>query len=250
MKRSAFISDVIFSMFVAFLLTLLIFRCAKISLTLSMPLSILCGVLTAASFGAYLQSRRRTVFLKKSDEAQKEKLLFHLATLSDEAKTRFFLERLSSETMPAKRFGRLRVYTDTAFYLLCFSIAPVSSDELLRFSRLKTGKEKIVLCAKIEESAYVIAERLGISVRTGEQVYAMLKSQDALPKDYPSGESKDRQRKRRLKLWFSRANAKRFLVAASLLAVSALISPFPYYYFIISALLLATAILVRIFGYE
>ena len=250
MKRSAFISDLIFSFSAAFLFTLCVFRYIRLSLFTSVVLSILCGGLTAGGIGSYLQSRRRTVFLKKSDEAQKEKLLLHLAFLSDEGKTKFFLDRLSAENAPAKRFGRLRICTENAFYLLRFSLAPVHSDELLSFSRLKTSKEKIVLCSKIEESAYVLAERLGITIRTGEQVYTMLKSQNALPERYLSEESSEHKRKRRLKLWLSRANAKRFLVAAALLAFTALLSPFPYYYFIFSGVLLLASVFVRIFGYE
>ncbi len=250
MKRSAFISDVIFAFFTAFLFTVCIFRYAGVSLVSALLLSVLCGFLTAGGIGAFLQSRRRTVFLKKSDEAEKEKFLLHLAMLSDEGKTKFFLERLSTPDFPIRRFGKLRLCSDEAFYLLRFNLAPVSSDELLVFSRLKTKKEKILLCSKIEESAYVLAQRLGIAVKTGEQVYALLKEKNALPNNYLSEESGENKRKRKLRLWFSRANAKRFLVAAALLAVTAFLSPFSYYYFVCGTILLLSAIFIRIFGYQ
>ncbi|MBR4942750.1 MAG: hypothetical protein IKZ28_01855 [Clostridia bacterium] len=249
MKKSAFISDVLFAFFCAFLATLCIFRYAGVSLTLAFVLSILCGVLTAGGVGAYLQSRRKTVFLKKSDEAQKEKLLFHLAMLSDEGKTKFFLERLSTEKLPVKRVGALRLSSADAYYLLRFNLAPVHADELLVFSRLKTKKDKIVLCSKIEESAYALAERLGITVKTGEQVYALLKERNALPTSYLSEESETNKRKRKLRLWFSKNNAKRYLTASGLLVLTAFISPFPYYYFISAGVLLLTAVFIRIFGY-
>lgn len=250
MKRSAFISDIIFAFFCASLFTLCLFRYLGIGLFLAILLAIVCGALTAASVGSFLQSRRRTLFLKKSDEAQKEKLLLHLAFLSDEGKTQFFLERLSAPDKPAKRFGRLRVYTEDTFYFLRFSLAPVTSDEVLSIIRLKTNKEKTLLCSKIEESAYALAEKLSIKVLTGEQVYTLVKERNALPETYLGEETAKAKRKRRFHLWFSRGNAKRFLVAAALTLVTALLSPFPYYYLVFGGLLLLSALFIRVFGYE
>lgn len=250
MKRSAFISDIIFAFFAAFLFTLCLFRYLGISLTVSALLAILCGALMSASVGSFLQSKRKTFFLKKSDEAQKEKLLLHLAFLSDEGKTQFFLERLSSEQLPAKRFGRLRIYTAEAFYTLRFSLAPVNSDDVLRLSRFKTGKQKILLCSKIEEAAYALAEKLEIKVLTGDEVYALLKEQATLPETYLGEETAKNKRKRHFRLWFSRANAKRFLIAAILILLTALLSPFPYYYIVSGGILLISSLFIRIFGYE
>ena len=250
MKKSAFISDIIFSCFSAFLFTLCLFRYWGVGLFLALSLSIVCGALTGASVGCFLKIKRNAFFLKKSDGAQKEKLLLHLALLSDEGKTQFFLERLSTENAPAKRFGRLRVYTEEFFYALHFSISPVTSDEVLRFSRLKTGKAKILLCSKIEENAYALAQRLSIRVVTGDEVYALLKERNALPTNYLGEETAFVKRKRRFQLWFSRANAKRFFYAATLLLFSALLSPFPYYYLVCGGALTLSALLVRVFGYE
>ena len=250
MKRSAFISDIIFAFFAAFLFTLCLFRYLGLVLLSAILFAFVCGVLTAASVGSFLKSKRRTFFLKKSDEAQKEKFLLHLALLSDEGKTQFFLERLSSEQLPAKRFGRLRIYTTEAFYALRFSFIPVNSDDILRFSRLKTGKQKILLCTKIEETAYTLAEKLEIKILTGDEVYALLKEKNALPEMYLGEETAKSKRKRHFRLWFSRANAKRFLIAAILLLITALLSPFPYYYIVSGGVLLLSSLCIRIFGYE
>ena len=248
MKRTAFISDVIFAFLTAAILTLCLFRFIKIPLWSALPLSILCGALSAAAFGAYLQSKRKTYFLKKSDEAQKERLLTHLACLSDEAKTKFFLERLSDA--PLKRFGRLRLYTPDAFYFLRFSFAPVTSDELIACTRLKTGKQKILLCSKIEESAYALAEKFHIEVFTGEKVYTLLKERNALPEQYATEENKQETRKRRFQLCCSKRNAKHFLSAALLCLLTSILSPFPFYYFLCGGIMLLAALFIRIFGYN
>ena len=247
MKRSAFISDIIFAFFTAFLSTLLLFRFVGIRLVPSLFLSTLCGVLTACAIFTLLQSKRKTLFLKRSDEAKKEKLLFHLACLSDEEKTTFFQQRLTADGN-IKRFSRLRLISETYFYQLRFSFTPVNADEVAAFSRLKTSKEKVLLCSKIEDNAYALAQKLNIRTLTGNEVYAMLKDGDALPKKYIGEESSTKRRKRRLELWFSRKNAKPFLTAAILTLTTAFISPFPYYYFVFSGILLLASILIRIFG--
>lgn len=245
MKKSAFISDIIFAFFTLFLCTLVLFRYTGIGLFPALLLSAICGTLTACAVGAWLKSKRKTFFLKKSDEAQKEKLMLHLAILSDEQKTKLFAELLS-----AKRFGKLKLYTDERFYALRFSLAPVNADEVLAYSRLKTGKPKTILCAKIEESAYNLCQKLGIQAQAGDEVYALFKEKNALPKAYLGEESTEKKYGRKVRLWFSRANAKGFLVCAALLLLTALISPFPYYYFVFGGLFLVASVLIRIFGYE
>lgn len=169
--------------------------------------------------------------------------MLHLALLSDEQKTRLFIELLS-----AKRFGKLKVYTPERFYSLRFSLAPVTADEALAYSRLKTGKPKTILCSKIEENAYKLCQKLGIQVQAGDEVYALFKEKNALPSSYLGEESTEKKYGRRVRLWFSRANAKGFLVCAALLLLTALISPFPYYYLVFGSLLLLTSVVVRIFG--
>ncbi len=245
MKKSAFISDIIFAFFTLFLCTLVLFRYTGITLLPALLLSAVCGTLAACAVGAWLKSKRKTFFLKKTDEAQKEKLLFHLALLSDEQKTQLFVKLLT-----AKRFSKLKIYTPEQFYALRFSLSPVKADEVLAFSRLKTRKPKTIFCANIEESAYKLCQKLGIRVKAGDEVYALFKEENALPERYLGEETVEKKYGRRIRLWFSRANAKGYLVCAALLLLTALISPFPYYYLVFGGILLFLSILVRIFGYE
>lgn len=249
MKKSAFISDLIFTFLSTLLFTLCLFRYLKIELFVAVLLSVFCGGLASLSVGAFMQSRRRTYFLKKSDEIQKEKLLRHLLFLSDKEKTRFFIQRLSTTEFPAKKFGSLRIYTQDALYNLRFSFTPVGVDEVLRFSRVNTKKQKILFCNTIEDAAKSLALDLEIQVFTGERVYAFLKENDGLPQVF-LGEKVKQNGKRKCKLWFSKANARRFLLAATLTLLTAFISPFPYYYILFGGILLLAALCIRILGYE
>ena len=249
MKRSAFISDIIFTFFTSFLCALVLFRFLGVRVIMANLLAILCGILVAAAFAAAKQNKRKLFFLKKSDETLKEKLSLHLAALSDDDKTRFFIERLSEQDTPARRYGTLHVSTDDAIYFLKFTLSPVNADEILTISRCSTDKKKILLCNRLENDAGLLCERLRIEVLTIERVFLFLKERNALPEEYlPKAPAPEKHR--RLRLWFSRKNAKRFLVGGGLILVTAFVSPFPYYYLVFGLALTASAILVRIFGRE
>ena len=248
MKKFAFLSDVLFSFFVSFLFTIFLFRYWRVTLLPSIILATLCGGLTAATVYAILQIKRKTLCLKKSDEQLKDKLLLHLALLSDEEKTQYFQRALSTSESPANRFGRLRVFTKTEFYFLKFSLAPIEADEIPALSRFKTGKAKVLLCTQIEENALTLCRRLGIEVKTGDWVYTLLKERNLLPESY-LGDTPVKQR-RKHKLWFAKSNAKRFLISGSLILLLSYLTPFYYYYLLVGIFLLLAAVLVRILGYE
>ena len=248
MKKFAFLSDVVFSFFVSFFFTVFLFRYLKVSLIPSLLLACLCGLLTAGAIYTLLKAKRKNLYLKKSDEQQIEKLLLHLALLSDEKKTQFFQQALSTSEETACRFGNLRLSKKTDFYFLKFSLAPIYPDDILPLSRFKTGKRKILLCSQIDKSAQLLCNRLDIQVQTGEQVYKQLKERDLLPCEY-LGDLPAKER-RPIKLWFSKHNAKRFLVSGALVLLVSRLTPFYYYYLLFGVLLLLGSVLVRIFGYE
>ncbi len=248
MKKFAYFSDLLFTFSVSGIFTLLFFRFLGIRLWLSFPLALVCGALTALAVGAIASYRRKNLFLKRSDETEKAKLLLHLSLLSDAEKTEYFLDLLSTAQEPANRFGRLRIFTKTEFYFLKFTLAPLSADEIPNLARLKTGKKKILLCSQIEEQALTLCSRLGIEVRTGEWVYTALKKANALPERYLGDIPKPKKGRR--KLWFSRKNAKRFFVSGVLVLLLARLTPFSYYYLLFGVLLLGASVFTRIFGYE
>lgn len=246
MKRFAFFSDLLFTFLASTLLALCAFRFINVGFWLSLLLAVLCGGLIMSSVGAYLQSKRKNLLLKRSDAQEKEKLLLHLALLSDGAKTEFFRKALS-KNVSFQRFSSLRLHNEKQFYFLNFKLSPVNADDVAKYARLKTGKEKILLCGNIEESARALCQRLKINVKTGEEVYVALKTADALPKSY-LGDNVPSGKKRRWKLWFSKRNSKRFLVSATLILLLSMLTPFFYYYVFMSVALLLVSIFVRIFG--
>ncbi len=248
MKKFAFFSDILFAFFLSAIVTLFLFRYLGVALLPALLLSVLAGGLTAAGVGALLAFKRKNLYLKRSDESKRQKLLLHLALLSDEEKTEWFTRILSTEQEPAKRFGKLRIFTKTEFYFLKFALTPLSADEIPNLARLKTGKKKILLCSQIEDAALELCMRLGIEVKTGDWVYRRLKELSLLPDTY-LGDVPAPPKMRR-KLWFSKRNAKRFLVGGGFILLLSRLTPFYYYYLLFGILLLATSVFVRVFGYE
>ena len=251
MKKSAFISDVIFTFFLVWIVTLCIFRHLQLPLVTALLLSVACGVLSACAHTALLQSKRKTLLLKRSDAALQEKLSMHLSLLGDEEKTKLFSAALSAmENAPVKRVGKLRLQSETRLYFLCFRFAPVTTDDVARYSRFQSGKQKTLVCNRIEENALELCTRLHIQVHAGDFAFRLLQSQNTLPKTYLCDEIQKDKRKHRLRLCFARSNAKRFLTSATLILLLSLITPFPFYYLVFGGVLILLALLIRIFGYS
>ena len=249
-KKSAFLSDLVFTFLLVSLFTLCLFRFWRIPLMPALLLSVLCGVLSTAAIGAFLQSKRNAFYLKKSEEKTMEKLLLHLVLLSDEKKAALFSSALATDGEPAKKYGKNRLLTRETCYFLNFRFAPVEADDIAGISRLKTSKKKILLCNQINEQAFKFCRDWNVEVKEGKDVYALLKEKNALPERFLGETEQENKRKKRLKISFAKSNSRRFFVAGALILLTSLITPFPYYYLVFGSLLFLVAALVRIFGYS
>lgn len=248
MKKTAFISDVLFSFFTCSVFTLCLFRYFRLTMTLAISLALLCGALCALSIGAWLYSKRKLLLLKKSDEQQKQKLMLHLVLLSDDKKLSFFEQVFAPQTL--KRSGKLRLSAQSAVYFLHFSFLPVHADAVAPIVKLKTKKTKILLCDQIDESANKLCKAFEIQVKTGNEIYLLAKEAHALPKAFLGDKAPLKASERRKKICFAKNNSKRFLGSGALILLTSLFTPFMKYYLILGGVLLATAALTRIFGYE
>ena len=247
MKKTAFISDILFTLLLSFLVSVVLFRCIGVRFIPSVLLGAICSTLTTLGIGAYLMHRRKRYFLKRSDETLKNKLLTHLALLSCERKTQFFRALFPDENVRAQN---LRILTADTVYFLAFHFSPVTQDEVAAFTHLKTAKKKIVLCGEIEDSALSLCSRLQIGVQTGEAVYRLVRSKNALPTQFLGEETPQTKRAFRFRLCFAKSNSRRFLLCGTLILLASLLTPFPLYYWIFGLILLCVAACIRIFGYS
>ena len=248
MKKTAFISDLIFTFFLTSVFFLCLFRYLGSGIVLSFFFALLCGCVATLAVSLFGVNKRRKLLLKNSDTVQKAKLLTHLSLLSSANKSAF-LQNVLSQTDTVKRVSSLRLVGAHKYYFLKIRFAPVTADEIADISHVKTAKEKILLCDTIEEEAKTLCDNLGIRVLGGDSVYALVKEANALPEKYLGENTPQNKRKIRLRLCFSKNNSRRFLVGGCLLLLTSLITPFPYYYLIFGTILLICAIFIRIFGY-
>jgi hypothetical protein len=252
MNKSAFISDLIFTLFISWLFTLCIFRYVGAPLLTALILSVFCGVLCTCALGAFWQNKRKTVLLKRSETAVKEKLDLHLCLLTPpRALDMFYRVFLQTEQFEnVQKQGKNRLITKQQLYFFYFRFTPITADDVATIARVFTTKEKVLVCLQLEDAAFQLCHRLGITAQTGEWAYLFLKKHDALPKTFLGDTLKENKRKRTLRLCLAKNNARRFFVGALFILALSLITPFPLYYLLFASLLLITALCIRIFGYS
>ena len=250
MKKTAFISDIIFTFFLIGVVTLCLFRSLSLSFPLSTILASVCGGLAACAVAFALFSKRKTFLIKKKDELFNQKLSLHLALLPNEEKTQLVCDSLCKNGESVQVDDLQTLSSEQAVYFLRLRFAPVTADELAEISRQKTDKQKILLCSEIDDAAARLCSRLGVECKTQRDIYALCKKANTLPENYLGDERVEHRGKKQLRLCFSKANARRFLVSGSLILLSSLITPFPFYYWFVGGILLFLAVIVRIFGYE
>ena len=254
MKKIAFISDLIFTFFVSFLFSACFFRFLRLPLLAALAVSALCATLVTCSVAALLNARRKKFFLRKADEEAKNKLLVHFALLPDDKLTDYFFtyfvnvaQQPQANFTPA-RVKNLQISVGDTLYFLRFQFAPVTPDDVAAIFRVETEQTKVLLCNTLDTQAQELCKKWEIQTRTGEELYTALKQANALPQAY-LGEGNKKQ-KFKPKLWFAKRNARRYLTSAALVFILSQLTPFFLYYIIFSALLLITAVVVRVFGYE
>lgn len=249
MKKTAFISDVLFTFIGTGVCTLCLFRYLQIDLPSAYALSSLCGILAAIAAFCLLKSKRNAFRFKKTEEKRKEAFLLHLALLSDKQKTDYFLSLFAREENVA-RLGTLRFYSDQNLYQIHYAFSPLSEEKVAAFARFKTNKRKILLFRTAQSEAVSLASRLGIDLYTPDDVYARALREDCFPKDYSTTETKAIKTTRAFSHRFTKHSGKRFLLSGVFLLGLSFLTPFSYYYLCIGGILLLCAVLLRIFGKE
>ncbi len=255
MKKSAFISDILFAFAVTFIPALCLFRYLRLPLSASLLFAAAAGIFVALPVWFFLDRKREKLFLKKQDEETMEKLMLHLALSTPRQNAeffrRFFAEKEENgETKTRTAAGLNAVETAEILYFPLFTVRPADGDEAAAVVRAKTEKQKCILCGQLSPEAEKLCSRLNIQTKVAKDVYAMLKEGNALPEHYLCEEAFAKKKKKRLKLYFAKSNSRHFLLGGILILLTSLITPFPLYYLIFGSALILSSVFVRIFGYR
>ncbi len=140
--------------------------------------------------------------------------------------------------------GGNEVRAGEARYFLLFRLEKVTADEL-RPAVVAAGRQKFALGGAFTAEAEKLAAAFGVELWDAEKVYALVQEAGAMPDPLfappPAPKRKLAFRLRRA-AWRGYAFSGGFLLLFSLWAI------FPIYYLVSGGLLLAAAVLVRLFG--
>lgn len=288
MKKTAFVSDLLFAFFVAFLFALCLFRHLSLSLPLALALAAAVGFVATLPVYAHLRRKSARAARKAEDETNAQNLLLHLALSPAKQNAEYFrtlftlpdflkqdplsLARTASNALPAPTApllpnapetpptaayklrslsGMYVIDAPAALVFPVFTMRPADGDLVAVVIRQKTPKQKLLLCSELTKEARSLSASFGIRTQTGAELYALLKSFSFLPEHYeytPLPQPARRERKKRQ--WFKKSNSHRFLIGGIMLLTTSFLTPFPRYYLVIGIALLAAATLVRVFGYR
>ncbi len=146
------------------------------------------------------------------------------------------------------RDGKWFIETADTVYYCCFSASAISANEALPLLSYPTEKKIELLCGEVSADAEGFFARFSLRFSNVNELYLKLKQAELLPQTYKSAAAFEKKKKRRFQLWFQKRNARPFLTGGTMVLVTSLFTPFPYYYLVTGCAMLLTAALVRLLG--
>lgn len=253
MRKSAYFSDLAFVFTAVFLPALCFLRYRALPLGAALAASLLLAVGVCLPVAFLFQKKYNRKRLKNREQREAEKLILHLALLSQPEQAEFFLENLHCFFNDEKREivfknGYAFIQTDQKLAFPCFRASALTADETLPLLSYPTEKEIYLFCNELDGKAEGFLAKFPLITFDGRETYLRLNAANCLPERYKSEAAFQKKKGRRLQLWFKKQNAKPFFSGGAFLLISSLFSPFPYYYLICGILLVATSVFVKAFG--
>ncbi len=247
MKKTAFISDLLF----CFLTSLLFFLCLFRYHRYPMALAFFCGLLCASliTFLAYIplnKKRKRKVSEGKQRE-QRDRLMLYLSLLPKQKQAEFFLPIFENARMQSLD-GMPVIETEETLIFPLFTIRPFDGDATASILRLETDKKKLLLCNVLSPEAEELCAQFSLEYKTRDQVFFLAEEKGLLPD--LSWAKQPPKTKEKIRLFLKKSNHRPFFVGSLLLLFSSLITPFPFYYLFLGGTMLTLSILVRFLGTE
>ena len=220
----------------------------------SVPLwvSAVCAVLLGLAAGAfcffaeYLLHRRKAI--SKKELAERDALMLHLALEKRERVRLLLLDAFLSDGKSASVSGDvLAVDGQTVIPLFCME--PVSADAIAQLLREYEDEPFTVYCNSLTDEAEKLLFSFGKNAARADEVYTLLSRTGCYPSKLICSKIPRRTVRTRLRVTFSKKNARPFFVSGLFLLIMSLFVIFPVYYLISGAVLMITAVLVRAIGY-
>ena len=251
MKKIDFplIADTLFYSLSTFVLSLGILRYYRLSFTLALCLALLFALAIATAVFLLLSHRHRKKALSKKEQQEKEALLLHFALEKEERIRAALLAALTADGKDA-HCEKDTLCDGDGMYVPKFTMQPLSADSMAHIIKEFGEKPVTVVCNELTPEAQKLASSFGVKIMRGDEVYKLFTRTDTTPSPLICGSIPRKTAKQRLKITFSKRNARPFFTSGVLLLLMSLFTFFPRYYLISGAILLCCAVTVRFFGYS
>ncbi len=245
------IIDCIFSAFITFLLSLIIFNYFTekgVAITFSVTLGLIAGLFSFK----ILRKKQASNELKKEERQELENMLTQFNFSSSTETLDFFIKLFSSKGyLVEKKKGIIYFKNENAAIFIKFGFLDVNKSDVVKFFNLLRKNDK----------GYIISESFSLDVSSfisrfdnrlfaidGQQIYRYLKKNDALPETKYSFFSEPQKGFKLLKNLLYKDKAKNYLVFGLTFLLMSYFFPFKVYYVISGILFLLAALISRLFG--
>ena len=240
------VSDTLFVALCAFLLFFTSIRFYTRNPYVALGFAIVACLLFGALGFLYVSKKQNKKFLRSRDEKGKKLLSLHLSLSSDKYVSELLKKCLAREDeKPQTRNGGIIIGDCAYFYN--FKMQPVSEDDAAKVIKIKTEKNKILLCNRISPEGMLLCENFLIEVKQIDYIYGALKKKELLPEKYAYEGQKTNPFKR-IRARFSRKIcAPLFWSGLALLALS-YFTFFPVYYIVSGGIMLILSASALVFN--
>ncbi len=241
-------ADVLFYSAAAWLVLVGIFRFARLPAAVCFTAATLLSLALAGVLLFALSARHQKRARSRREQAEREKLMLHLALERDERVRALLLGALVADGKEAHCEGDVLSADGTPLIPL-FTMQPVSADSIAQLLKRYGTRTFCIACNALTPEAEKLLATFSRTAMTQDDVYALLVRTQTLPEHYICGELPRKDLRRTLRRALSRRNAYPFFVSGAGLLVMSLFVIFPVYYLVSGSILLSAAILIRAFGY-
>jgi hypothetical protein len=250
MKKIDFplILDVLFYSAAGWFLSLGLLRYFRLPTGIAIATATLIAIATGGIAFLIIYSKHRKNVLSKREREQRDALLLHFALEKSERVRAALLAAFLADRKEAHCEGDILNVNGVPTVPL-FTMQPVTADAIALLLREYASDPFTLICNDLTPEADQLLKTFGRKAVRGNEVYALIEKTNTMPAPLICGEIPRKTLRGKLRISFSKKNARPFFVSGLLLLIMSLFAFFPIYYLITGSVLLLSSVCIRAFGY-
>lgn len=253
MKTITFITDLFFTFFIFFILTLTI-SYYYLERVPAIILSMILGVAASGVYAKFLGKKRRTTQIKNSESLAFEQAMTQLCLYTESEQLALFEKALiAKEYKVEKSKGGIAIKGKNAVLFPLFGFDGVTKTDVVRiFNSIKTKETAYILSREVPLEIKTFIDRFNSRIITVNEkdTYHFLKQTSCLPCTKFEFSKKSPLTFSVFKNLFTKAKAKNLLAFGLIFIFSSYFVPIKAYYIICGSVFLFLALYARLFGKE